>query len=40
MTEDQQTEEPLHVDAGSAGIAHTVHIDVPADPPGTSAPPK
>jgi plastocyanin len=40
MTEDQQTSEPLHLDAGSSGIVHTVHIDVPADPPGTSAPPK
>jgi plastocyanin len=40
LREDQQTDEPLHVDAGSPGIAHTVHLSVPADPAATSPPPK
>jgi hypothetical protein len=40
MTEDEQTSEPLHVDAGASSLAHTVHLDVPADSPGTSAPPR
>jgi plastocyanin len=40
MTEDQQVVEPLHVDAGSAGLARTVHLDVPDDPAGSAAAPK
>ena len=40
MTEDQQIIAPLHVDSGSSGLARTVHLDVPADPPTSSAPPK
>jgi plastocyanin len=40
MTEDQQHSEPLHVDAGSAGVTHTVHIDVPVEPAAAPAPPR
>jgi len=40
MTEDQQHSEPLHVDAGAASVAHTVHIDVPADPAPAAATPR
>ncbi|HEV2701812.1 MAG TPA: methylamine utilization protein [Steroidobacteraceae bacterium] len=39
MTEDQERSEPLHVDAGAAGVTHTVHIDVPVDPTPVSVPP-
>jgi plastocyanin len=40
MTEDQQTSEPVHIDAGSAGLFHTVHLNVPADAGDNPATPK
>lgn len=40
MTEDQQRNEALHVEAGTAGVAHTVHIDVPPDPAPAAASPR
>ncbi len=40
MTEDQQHSEPLRIDAGSAGMTYTVHIDVPADSAAAPATPR
>jgi plastocyanin len=40
MTEDQQVSETLHVDAGGASVARTLHISVPVDPPDAAAKPK
>jgi plastocyanin len=40
MTEDQQIEQPLHVEPGAATLAHTIHISTPIDAPDDPAKPR